>query len=60
MAIIFLLVTIVLGLICHKPLLWTDVYDNDDDNDGIIDSRDEWPLDPLHGKIPTEIGNRTN
>ena len=23
-----------------------DVYDNDDDNDGIIDSRDEWPLDP--------------
>jgi hypothetical protein len=23
-----------------------DVYDNDDDNDGIIDSRDEWSLDP--------------
>ena len=23
-----------------------DVYDDDDDNDGIIDSRDEWPLDP--------------
>ena len=23
-----------------------DVYDSDDDNDGIIDSRDEWPVDP--------------
>jgi hypothetical protein len=23
-----------------------DVYDSDDDNDGIIDTRDEWPLDP--------------
>jgi len=23
-----------------------DVYDDDDDNDGFIDSRDKWPLDP--------------
>lgn len=23
-----------------------DVYDDDDDNDGYIDSRDKWPLDP--------------
>ena len=23
-----------------------DVYDDDDDNDGFIDTRDKWPLDP--------------
>ena len=27
-----------------------DVYDEDDDNDGFIDSRDEWPTDPCAWK----------